>query len=293
MRRVPALVVSLAWFGAALVTPAAAQTPASPALVLSSGEAKIGDTVVVRFEGWDAAALTLTICGNEALRGASDCDVARGQGIGLLRGGPTLAELKVEAPPATCPCVVRAVTSTGSATQTAPLVIRGVAVGPLVRPGPPKPLVAVSAEVSPVRSSWRGLLGGRRDQQVSITLRNTSTATLSKVSLGLAVGRTAKGARPVAVPDVEPLAPGETRVYDVPATVGAPTWGRYVWDVTVDGAGPRAGTLVRSSAVPWLLYILVCLLGVDLAVITSRTLRKRRQRRQEGAPPRTESELSV
>jgi len=285
MRRVLALlVVPVAWFGAGFLTPAAAQGGAPPVLVLSSGEAKIGDKVVVRFEGWNDAGVTLTICGNEGLRGAPDCDVARGQGIGLLRGKPTLAELKVEAPPATCPCVVRAATSTGSAVQTAPLVILGAPVGPLVRPGPPKPLVAVSAEVSDVGGglgrTLRTLLGGRREQQVSITLRNTSTATLSKVSLGVAVGRTVDGARPVAVPAVEPLAPGESRVYDVPAAVSAPAWGRYVWDVTADGAGPRARTEVRSSATPWLLYLLAGLLVVDIAALTVRRLGRRKQRRR-------------
>ncbi|HEV8115435.1 MAG TPA: hypothetical protein VGP53_04290, partial [Acidimicrobiales bacterium] len=82
-------------------------------------------------------------------------------------------------------------------------------------------------------------------------------------------------------PAVEPLAAGETRVYAVPATVSAPTWGRYVWDVTADGAGPRAGTQVRSSATPWLLYLLAGLLVADIAVLTVRRLRRRRQRRRE------------
>lgn len=281
-----AALVACAVLGGGWVRPADAQTQGQPSLAVSPSEVKLGERALVRLEGWASAAITLSICGNLGLRGAPDCDLAGAQGIGLSRSGPTLAEVTATAPPTTCPCVVRAASSTSSEIQTAPLGIDGVPVGPVVRPGPPAPLLAVSATVSQVPQGFggalRSLLGGRSPHRVTITLRNTSTITLSKVSLGLAVGRAAAGAQPVPVPLVDPLRPGEARTYEVPATIAAPARGRYLWDVTVDGAGSRVGAQVASTAAPWLLYLLLVVLVLDVAAYV---LVKRRRRRTVPRPP--------
>jgi len=256
-------------------------------LVLSQSEAKIGDHVTVRFEGWATAAVTLTICGNMGLRGSPDCDIVGGEGIGLERSGPTLAQITVTAPPTTCPCVVRASSATTGETASAPLAIAGVPNGPVVTPTTPE-LVALSAKVTEVRKglvdTLRTLLGGRTHQRVDITIRNASNVTLTKVVLGLAVGRTADGAQPVPVQPIAPMKAGESRVYVVATTLAAPTQGRYLWDVTADGAGPRVRVPVYASARPWLLYLLLVVLAVDLCAYA--ILRHRRRRQRRAAPTR-------
>lgn len=276
MRRLVSLLGAVAVLSSA--TPAGAQDLGPRSLVLSPGEAEVGERVIVRLESWISPAVTLHVCGNLALRGAEDCGVVGGQGIGLARSGPTLSQLTVSAPPTPCPCVVRASSATNSEVQTAPLAIVGVAVGPLIRPVV-NALVVITAEVSKLESgpasTVRTLLGGRMRHQVRITLRNTSSVALPKVSMELAVGRSPHDAQPVPVPAVEPLQPGETRVYDVVATLQAPTWGSYRWEAAVDGAGPRVAAQATSSSSPWLLYLLSALLLAD--VVAGAVLRVRRR----------------
>lgn len=249
-------------------------------LAVSPAEARLGDTVIVRLEGWASAAVSLSVCGNLGLRGAPDCDLIGGQGVGMHRSGATLTSLVVAAPPASCPCVIRAASATGSEVHSAPLTIIGVPVGPVVPPGPPPAALAIFTTVTDVPQgsggTLRGLLGGRTDHRLTITLQNLTTATLSKVTLRAAVGRaSASDARPVAVPAVEPLQPGETRRYEVPASIAAPRWGRHHWHVTADGAGPRLAATSTSVTTPLLLYLLTALLAGDVTAIALRRLRRR------------------
>lgn len=286
MRPMPlrvATTVVAALLGLITIEPAPAEAADRPSFTLTPSEAKVGDRVTLHFAGWTSAAVTVQVCGNLGLRGAPDCDQIGGQGIGLSPPGPALAELVVTRPPVPCPCIVRATSATSDEEQTAPIVISGHPVGPVRGPGVPASLVRVSARVTEVRHGLAGtirpLLGGRRHHKVAIRLSNTSAVTLSKVSLGLVVGRAESG-KPVAVPAVEPLRAGETRVYEVPATVSAPTWGHYLWEVTADGAGPEVEVKVTSTAAPWLLYLLLLLLAGDAGAFLVLRVRRRSRRRR-------------
>jgi len=278
LRRVLGGLLVTLLLGSGVLASAAVPAEAQLSLALSRGEAKVGERVIVRLEGWASASVTLHVCGNLGLRGAPDCDVTGGQGVGMNRSGPTLTELRVSAPPVTCPCVVRASSSTGSEIQTASLSITGVPVGPIVRPGPPPALLTVSTTVSSdpqgLVGTVRALLGGRSHHRMTILLQNTSDATLSKVFLAVAVGRTVEDSHPVPVPAVEALKPGEARTYEVPVILAAPRWGRYLWLVTAEGAGPRVGAQTESLAVPWVLYLLLALLALDVVVIAMRKLQR-------------------
>jgi hypothetical protein len=267
------------WMSATGATPTAASADDRLSLAVSPAEAKLGDQVTVRLERWESAAVTLTVCGNLGLRGAPDCDLIRGQGVGMRRSGPTLTGLTVAAPPASCPCVVRAASATGSEVQTAPLTIIGVPVGPVVPQGPAPATLAIATDVTDAQRGpvgiVRGLLGGRTDHQLTIVLQNLTTATLSKVTLRAAVGRATGDAQPVALPAVEPLEPGDTRRFDVPASIPAPRWGRHHWHVSADGAGPQVAAQSTSTSTPLLLYLLVALLAGDVTAIAVRKLRHR------------------
>lgn len=267
----------------------AASADRGPSLAVSPVEAKLGDQVTVRLESWVSAAVTLTVCGNLSLRGAVDCDISGGQGVGLKRSGPTLTGLAVSAPPTGCPCVVRAASPTGSEVQTAPLTIIGALVGPLVPQGPAPAPLAITTTVTDAPqgtgATIRGLLGGRTDHRLTIVMQNlTTTATLSKVTLRATVGRASDDAQPVAVPAVMPLQPGETRRYELTAAIAAPGWGRHRWYVTADGAGPRLAAQSTSSTTPLLLYLLVALLAGDVTAIAIRRLRRRAGPTRGSAP---------
>lgn len=262
-------------------------------LEVSPGQGKIGDVIVVRLDGWDAAGVTVTMCGNLARRGAPDCDVSKSIGIALSRLGSTLGEVRISAPPTTCPCVVRAANNINTEEQITPLVIAGHPVGPVVGPTTPKSLAEVSAKVTEVRRGLGGqlrpLLGGRRDYRVAVTIRNISNITLSKMFLSTAVGRTPEEVSPVPVPEIEPLKPGESRTYEVPTAVGSPDRGRYLWDVTLNGAGPLVTAQTAASSVPWLLYLLGLILAVDLfAFAVVQAHRRREQDEADGEVEETE-----
>lgn len=292
-RRGAALAAIVLCVGLALTT-SSVQAEERLFLALSPSEARVGERIIVRLEGWTATAVTLNICGNLGLRGAPDCDLIGGQGVGLASAGPTLAELEVSAPPVSCPCIVRASSSTNDEVQTTPLVIAGAPVAPVRQPGAATPLVTVTARASEIRQGLLGavrpLLGGRRHHRLTITLQNSSTVTLSKVSLGLVTGKGLTGPRPVPAPAVLPLQPGEIRSYQVTTTRAAPTWGQDVWEVTADGAGPEVSVTLRTSATPWLLYLLLVALIADVgAFAVLKVVRRRRLRtaRSRGRVART------
>lgn len=99
MRKARGALVAILLFTGLALTSSPAQADERPSLALSPPEAKVGERVIVRLEGWTATAVTLNICGNLGLRGAPDCDLIRGQGVGLAAAGPTLTELEVSTPP--------------------------------------------------------------------------------------------------------------------------------------------------------------------------------------------------
>jgi hypothetical protein len=107
---------------------------AQPTVAASVPAAAVGDTILVRLEGWLPAAVTVTVCGNLAARGSQDCDLLSGRGIGVGSDGRAVAEMAVARPPSPCPCVLRAATAASDVVSTAPLEIDGMPTGPIVYP---------------------------------------------------------------------------------------------------------------------------------------------------------------
>lgn len=107
---------------------------AGPTIVASSAGASGGDTILVTLDGWGPGAVTVTVCGNLAARGTQDCDLLHARGVGINNSGPTLAELVVALPPAPCPCIVRAATTTNDVVSSTPIDIVGMPMAPVVYP---------------------------------------------------------------------------------------------------------------------------------------------------------------
>jgi len=137
------LVAGLMLVGAAVVADRsglAAQAVASsttlrpPEIGVTPPTSPIGSTVRVNLNNWPDRFVTVTVCGDNAIRGSQDCDqvgsnvvqMADGEGSGLV----------VVNPPVPCPCVVRGATASNGLVLTAPLEIPGFAVAPLAQVQP-------------------------------------------------------------------------------------------------------------------------------------------------------------
>ena len=256
-----------------------------PAVLVDQPQAAPGERVRVSVEGFEADYVTVTICGNQARRGSSDCDLVGSKGFELLADGQlTWTELVVTAPPAPCPCVIRVSTPTSDIISVVPFTVKGHPIEELSGPRTDDPLVEVT--VTPVvvadgALGWmRGSLGGATDYDVTVSVRNLTNDTLRRVSLAGSVGRDefdVSTTFDLKNPGVLPG--GQTSTQTVRVRVPAPAVGTFVWRVSAGGAGPTVTTLVEHRAIPWMLIVLVALLIVDVALVMTRWLTARRARR--------------
>ncbi|MDI2132290.1 hypothetical protein [Yinghuangia seranimata] len=109
--------------------PSASDNGTGPAsLSLDPGKSKADAVVRVTGAGWPKGALVnISVCGQNALGGTRTCALPSAVQTPVSDAGMINVSLKVALPPVPCPCVVRAVTVTGTDQQdhTAPLEIEG------------------------------------------------------------------------------------------------------------------------------------------------------------------------
>ena len=242
-----------------------------PTISLSSQRGAPGDTILVSLQGW-ADVTTIVVCGNEARRGAVDCDLVGGVGVGASLEGVQQRELLVAAPPTTCPCVVRASTAGEQIVRTVSFEVLGVPVGPVVGPAAPAgsslQVFAHLVDDSPsIIDGLRSALGGRTRRTLVLTLTNTGTAPISSLTGTAALGRGTQGGEPLQLPTIDPLAPGETRPYTVQVNVAAPAAGTYVVYGTIYGPGAAVTFNTATTTRPVLLFLLLGVLVTDLIAI--------------------------
>ena len=277
--------------GVALAARASGSNPilSGPSVLVDQPQAKPGERVRVSVEGFDAPYVTVSICGNEARRGSTDCDLVGSKGFELLDGGElTWTELVVSEPPAPCPCVIRVSTPTSDVVSVVPFSVTGHPVEELSGPRRDDPLVeiVVKPELASVGVfGWmRASLGGASDYDVTVSVHNLTQDTLRRVSLDGSVGRDefdVSTTFDLKNPGV--LAGGQTSTQVVRVRVPAPAIGTFVWRVSAGGAGPTVTTLVDRRETPWMLIVLVGLLILDIALVMTRWLTARRARREADA----------
>jgi hypothetical protein len=282
------LAVSFAGGGVALAANAVRSNPVltGPSVMVDRPQAKPGERVRVSVEGFDAPYVTVSICGNKARLGSSDCDLIGSKGFELLPNGAlTWTELVVTEPPAPCPCVIRVSTSTDDIVSTVPFSVTGHPVEELSGPRPNDPLVEILVDpkqVSDGMLGWmRASLGGATDYDVTVSVHNLTQDTLQRVALEGSVGRDefdVLSTFDLKKPGV--LAGGQTYIQTVRVRLPAPTLGTFVWRVSASGAGPTVTTLVDHRDIPWMLIVLLGLLIVDIAMVVTRWLTARRARRE-------------
>jgi len=261
-----------------------------PTLTLDQTTVDPGQQITVIFTGWQGRLVTLSVCGNLAKRGSSDCNMPASQGVRLYHVDDSpLTSFVISAPPGTCPCVIRGSSDTGEVAY-APIEIRGVPIGPVVDPFSDEPPLAVTVTAVPaphgIGATLKSWLGGPTDYDVTVVVHNQATEAFSAVAVNGAVGRSTE----VDLAGFDlfpgPLGAGQTWTGTARVTVPAPVIGDFSWRVLASGAGPVTETSSSSRAVPWLLIVLVLLLVGDVVAVIVRWVQRRRARRAEsGEPP--------
>jgi hypothetical protein len=293
-------------FGA--MQPAHADTSTTgPTVTLDPAEVKPNDYLVVSIRGFKAPYVIITVCGNEARRGSSDCNMAGSEGLrvdNLDSDGYTADRIPIAAPAADCPCVIRVSSRDTGELAVAPIVITGHPDSPVVDPtGLGNPIdVSISAKPKPhgVIETVRSGLGGPTRYDVTVTVRNHSTVPLTKIKVYGSAGRKSdNNLAELDLDDPGALAPGQTWRQTVSAVVPAPSFGSVDWSVTASGAGPTVTSTSSTRHRPVLLIVIVMLFAADIAFLLIRLLIRRHATKaakrlaasdDEGQPPREESE---
>lgn len=274
-------------------------TPTGPGAGFVSGpfvdtdvsSAEPGERVTVRIDGFDSLWVTVTVCGNEARRGSSDCNVTGSvtNEFNEARDPMALAYV-VTAPPADCPCVIRVVGRDTSEIAITPFEVVGHPVGPLQDPAVVANLFSATVTArnrsTGALDAIRSEMGGPTTYEVTVRVTNTTTTPLRQVRLSGSVGRNPEErltALELDTPSV--IGVGQTWEQTVTAVVPAPSFGTFTWEVAVSGAGP---TIIASSSTthrPWLLIVLVMLIAINLCLVGLRFFIRHRNRREGTGTP--------
>jgi len=262
---------------------ASAAPDAGASISLSTAKASPGDTIKVTLAGFGDVT-TIAICGNDAQRGAVDCDQISSVGVPASTAGPAQQVLRVTVPPSPCPCVVRASTAAETTVKTVAIDVVGAPTAP-VQAAPPvgASTVAVQARTVSEKESLlnrlRSTFAGPTRRTLVLQLRNLGTAPLTGLSVSAAVGRDTQGGEPLQPPNVDLLQPGGTQTYRLLVSLGAPSYGSYEVFGTVYGAGPPVSFSTSTSTQPWGLLLIVVLFLVDVVAMAYVRLQRRRRER--------------
>lgn len=252
----------------------------TPSVTLDRASALPDERVLVTVEGFDGPAVIIAVCGNRAGRGAADCNMVRSQGLGVSRSGPTATELMISAPPAPCPCVIRATATSLQETAVASIDLVGHPVAAIAEPADGR-LLSVSMEVrrdpEGLVENFRAWLGGPTAYAVEVLVRNTSATAIDGVVLSGSAGR-GKPAYSFPVPDPGSIAPGGELRVRARALRPAPALGKYRWEVIASGAGLPARATGTTRNLPPLLVLLAAGLAADALAFAWRRARSRHMR---------------
>lgn len=285
------VVGALAFVQVAFVHIADAQpTTTGPMVSLDRDRFAPNERVVVTIDGFKASYVTITVCGNEARRGSTDCNMTASEGLALDRdGSSTLAQIPFAAPPTPCPCLVRVSSRNNDEIAVVPITLIGHPVAPVIdSPTPESPIVlSLSARVAPtgMLDGLQSNLGGATKYEVTVTVKNRSTVAVRGVTLAGSGGRGSdKFLASFELGDPGAIAPGQTWQQVIQAEVPALTFGEVQWQVVASGAGPAVTSTDVTDFRPMLLFLLVMVLILDLAFLAIRfTMRRRAAREAEAA----------
>jgi hypothetical protein len=275
-----------AFAGAARVS--AQPTITGPSVTIDRSEVAIGEKIRVTVANFNALFVTISICGNEARRGSSDCNLIASSSIEMRPVGQVTSLLfTAAAPPAPCPCAIRASSTFNDEVAVVPISLIGHPVGPTIGgPNLDEPLVAatITARAAPkgVFGWIKSSLGGSVPYEVTVTAKNiTATETLHHVAVFASVARNAhEEIATLALDDPGEIGPGQTWTQVVTVEVPAPSISKVQWQVIASGAGPQVASVIETRHRPTLLILLVMLLVLSIWILIVRMWLRRRERRE-------------
>lgn len=246
------------------------------------------ERVAVTVDGFESLNVTISVCGNEARRGSSDCNMFASEGLKLdTDGTSTLVAIPVAVPPEPCPCVIRVASRLNDEIATTPIEIIGHPSAPVVDAVTPARPLVVSIEAVPappgVFERARASIGGPLLYEVTVRVRNTSTVPFRQVGLSGVAVRGNDQLATLPFDDVGEIKPGQTWEQTVTAEVPGPSLGAVEWRVAASGAGPTVVASDTTRQRPLLLIVLVMLLVIDVFLIAIRWVMRRRARREGAA----------
>jgi hypothetical protein len=244
-----------------------------------------GERVVLTIDGFAAANVTISVCGNEARRGSVDCNMFASEGLKLdTDGTSTVIQIPVAAPPVACPCVIRVSDKTNDEIAIAPITLIGHPVEPLIDPPDLSDALDVTISSHPASSALlsrvRTGLGGPATYEVTVTVKNRSAVPFSSVALAGSVLRGSDQLATLEFDDPGLLEPGRTWQQVVRAKVPGPSFGALQWRVDVSGAGSVITATETTDQRPTLLIVLVLFLVADIFLLLIRFTIRRRARRE-------------
>ncbi|WP_433493456.1 hypothetical protein ACQP26_17950 [Micromonospora sp. CA-248089] len=254
---------------------------ARPTITVPSGPVAVGQRVTVTLRGWPAGPAHLTVCGNDARRGALDCANEHATTV-QVAAGTAVAPIVLDAPPVACPCVLRAGQLTGVAQVTAALPLSGVTAAPAPAPATAPRLHLDELGVagrSPLRT-WFGL---PETLTVRVALRNAGPADVVEPPFTLLFGRPGRAQTIVAAPPLGTIGAGQTRTYEIPVPVDVAVLGKHELHGRVDVPEQPVAFVVETSRHPWgLLGAAAVLVAAPLVLRPSPSRRRGRHRTAAG-----------
>lgn len=273
-----------------------------PFVSTDRSEVAVGDAVQLTIDGFVTSSVTISICGNAAYRGSGDCNMPASKGQRLdLDGTETVVDFTVSEPPKPCPCVIRVSSHTLEEIAVVPIRLLGHGVSPPQASSQVAQPIAVSlravASDAGLGRAARRSLGGSTTYDVTVVVRNRSSAPVEGFSVAVAAGRDPEDELVSAdVIDAVRLEPGATWERTVPIDLPALTLGEVTWTVSATSEFATAEATSTTSNVALLLYVLTATLAVDLLILGVRQLRRVARRARNGdrsTPVRSERDDDV
>jgi hypothetical protein len=194
--------------------------------------------------------------------------------------------------------VIRVSNRTNDEVAVVPVVLIGHPVGPTIGGVDPNvALVAVGVSARPNPHGmlgWvRANLGGRVNYDVTVTVRNLTTETLTQVALFGSVARGGGAETDLGLDNPGAIGPGQTWQQVVSTDVPAPSFSQTRWQVVASRAGPLVTASSTTRHRPVLLLLLAVCLIVDVAFLIIRSRIRRRLAREKSAAIEESAEWSV
>jgi hypothetical protein len=279
--------IALTW----VVLPTVAAQEPQPTATIDSELVAVGDTLRIEGADWPPHVLaTAVVCGNGALDGSVDCDLARSSTNAVTFDGILRLEVEVGEPPQPCPCVVRIFDTANIHLIEVPLEIEGVATQEPESRFSARGLASLEILSVEVRGSgpvpaW---FGAAPERELVLTVGNNGDEALTGVSL-LASWSSGDGTtRVFDAIDFPTVGTGSELVVPIPVSFDLMANGSYQvgGELVLNNDSITFATVTQMR--PWGLFAL----GLTLAFVAIASLlvrwaiRSIRRRRATAAPIR-------